>query len=156
MTIPANIVWIGFSCIIAGFAIIAYYAINRSSHIPLVNSIDMAAYYFKRRGIRFVAAAGIFAFTVTAIFVWFSAFFSGGEILVSVNAVNEAYVELFIFCFVIPCMLYSAIYHLRGMKQDVKMVRRYWSKHTGNRIPIDTMTRTNFLTDVIAYLQIIH
>jgi hypothetical protein len=48
-----------------------------------------------------------FGFSAILIGVWSAAYQNGGSILVTINQYGEMYLELVLFCLVVPVMLYG-------------------------------------------------
>jgi len=50
---------------------------------------------------------GLFGCTFTLLLTFFTAYFNGYEVLVTINDYNEAKIEFYLFLFLIPCIIYT-------------------------------------------------
>ena len=64
-----------------------------------------------------------YSFVIVLTYTWFIAFFNGDHVIVTINNWGEKWIELIMFCVLIPLFTYSAFLtfmELRGMKRSAR------------------------------------
>ena len=84
--------------------------------------------FIKDISVIYYAKVFLLGSTITLLLIWFTAFFHGYHVIVTVNDYNEAYPELIMFIAAIPCLAILIWQELKNYALVVRKFKRVYKK----------------------------
>lgn len=93
-----------------------------------MNSFSGLWAFIKIHGVNLVAKVYVISMTFSLALTWFTAFFNGYTILISINRYNEAYPELFMWVAGTPFILLWLHSEWKNLNQEIYTFKKQYRK----------------------------